>query len=96
MTEEELVHGYVTGQVSRRVFIRRLIQGGITVAAAFAYADELATPAGANPGKDLHGVHHVSGSYDDHYLHHDDHRHHHHNDQPNPYMWPLTWGVPPN
>jgi hypothetical protein len=49
MTEDELVSAYTAGQISRRVFIRRLIQGGIGVSAAFAYAEMLASPAMASP-----------------------------------------------
>ncbi len=43
---EELVRGYVEGQVSRRTFIRRAVAAGLTVSGAIVYADLLAaTPA---------------------------------------------------
>lgn len=45
---DELVRGFIEGQVSRRVFIRRLVAGGVTLTGAVAYADLLhARPAAA-------------------------------------------------
>ena len=45
---DELVRGYVEGQVSRRVFIRRAVAAGLTATGAIAYADLLAAmPASA-------------------------------------------------
>lgn len=84
MTEEELVHAYKAGQISRRVFIRRLIQGGISVTAALVYADSLASPAAATPS----GVH---SPYDDEYLHHSPHYPHspHHHSYPHSPHYPL-------
>ena len=83
MSEEELVNAYAAGHISRRVFIRRLIQGGISVTAALVYADSLASPAGAVSNNDgyLHNPekHH-------HHHHRDHHRHkHHHKHHKNPY-----------
>ncbi len=46
MSKEELVRAYVDGQISRRVFIRRLISAGLSVGAAFSYAS-LLSPARA-------------------------------------------------
>lgn len=39
---EELVRGFVDGQISRRVFIRRLVTAGVALTGAVAYADLLA------------------------------------------------------
>ena len=50
MSREELVQRYLDGQMSRRVFLRRLIGTGVATAAALAYADVLETaPASASP-----------------------------------------------
>lgn len=48
MADGELVERYAQGQVSRRVFIRRLVAGGLSLGAAMAYSDVLrAAPAEA-------------------------------------------------
>ena len=48
MSREELVERYLDGQLSRRVFIRRLVLTGVTTAAALSYASILeALPADA-------------------------------------------------
>ena len=48
MSRAELVQGYLDGQLSRRVFIRRLVATGVSAAAALSYAGLLeAAPAGA-------------------------------------------------
>jgi hypothetical protein len=48
MSAEELVESYVSGSMSRRVFVRRLMAAGLSVGAAVAYADSLGTtPAAA-------------------------------------------------
>ena len=48
MSREELVERYLDGQLSRRVFIRRLVLTGVTTAAALSYASVLeALPADA-------------------------------------------------
>jgi hypothetical protein len=39
MSRAELVEAYVRGEISRRVFIRRLVAGGISLAAAVTYAE---------------------------------------------------------
>lgn len=45
---DELVRGFVEGQVSRRVFVRRLVAAGVALTGAVAYADLLqANPAAA-------------------------------------------------
>ncbi len=50
MSRAELVQGYLDGQLSRRVFIRRLVATGVSAAAALSYAGLLeAAPAGAVP-----------------------------------------------
>jgi plastocyanin len=51
MSRQELVQQYLDGQLSRRVFIRRLIATGVTTAAALSYASVLeAVPAEARVG----------------------------------------------
>ena len=46
MSREELVEGYASGRVSRRVFVKGLVALGVTGTAAVAYANALgATPA---------------------------------------------------
>jgi plastocyanin len=48
VSREELVERYLDGQLSRRVFIRRLVLTGVTTAAALSYASILETlPANA-------------------------------------------------
>jgi plastocyanin len=48
MSRHELVQGYLDGQLSRRVFIRRLVATGVSAAAALSYAGLLeTTPAAA-------------------------------------------------
>lgn len=42
MEREAVIRGYVEGQVSRRVFLRRLVGAGVTLGAALVYADVLA------------------------------------------------------
>jgi len=42
MDRDRLVHGYLDGQLSRRVFLRGLLTAGVSLAAASAYADLLA------------------------------------------------------
>jgi hypothetical protein len=46
VSEEQLVNAYVRGEISRRIFIRRLMAGGIGLGAALAYA-RLLTPESA-------------------------------------------------
>lgn len=41
MSQEELVHAYLRGSISRRTFIRRLVATGITLSAAITYAHAL-------------------------------------------------------
>jgi plastocyanin len=51
MDRSELAKRYLDGQVSRRVFIRRLVTSGVSAMAAIAYADVLlTTPAAAAAG----------------------------------------------
>jgi hypothetical protein len=47
MSQEELVAAYLDGTMGRRVFIRRLVAGGVSLAAAAAYSDHLAGVAAA-------------------------------------------------
>jgi len=57
MSRSELVQGYLDGQMSRRVFIRRLVATGVTAAAAISYAGLLeSAPAGAVPPTDFYLV----------------------------------------
>ena len=53
MLREELVEGYVRGDITRRTFVRRLTATGVGLAAALSYA-ELIRPqdAHAAPGED--------------------------------------------
>ena len=43
MSDEELIEAYTQGRVSRRVFVRRLVAGGLSVGAAVAYSNALAS-----------------------------------------------------
>ncbi len=55
MSREELVERYLDGQLSRRVFIRRLVLTGVTTAAALSYASVLeALPADAGVLSDFY------------------------------------------
>jgi hypothetical protein len=45
MSEEELVEAYTDGRVGRRMFVRKLVAGGLTLGAALAYAEALAPAA---------------------------------------------------
>ncbi len=48
MSRQQIVEGYLEGQLSRRVFIRRLVATGVSAAAALSYAGVLdADPAAA-------------------------------------------------
>jgi hypothetical protein len=64
MSEEELLAGFTSGTISRRAFVRRLIAGGLSVAAAVEFADAIAPAvAGAvtkakNVRKTNHHPHH--------------------------------------
>ncbi|MBA2348515.1 MAG: hypothetical protein H0V81_09505, partial [Solirubrobacterales bacterium] len=54
MSKQELVEGYICGDVTRRTFVRRLTAMGVSLAAALSYA-ELLQPATASaaPGEPL-------------------------------------------
>jgi len=70
MSEEELIGAYTEGRISRRVFVRRLVAGGLSLGAAMAYGAALgAQPAAA---ASLHQRHH------NHHRHHDHDRHEKH------------------
>ena len=57
MSRHELVQGYLDGQLSRRVFIRRLVGTGVTAAAALSYAGLLdRNPAAAAGPTDFYLV----------------------------------------
>ena len=50
MSDEELVRAFTEGRISRRVFVRRLVDGGMPMPSAVSYAEALvptATSAGA-------------------------------------------------
>jgi hypothetical protein len=53
MSREELVTAYAAGAISRRVFIRRLVAGGVSLGAAVSYAHLLA-PERASAAKAPH------------------------------------------
>ncbi len=55
MSREELVEAYVEGRLSRRTFMRRLVELGVSVSAAAAYAAALPVPAHAAAGRDFYG-----------------------------------------
>ncbi len=55
MSRSELVDAYVSGRMSRRVFIKRLVKTGVTVASAVTFAGVL-TPSSAH--EDPHHPHH--------------------------------------
>ncbi len=63
MSREDLVRAYADGQVSRRVFIRRLTAAGVSLSAALAYADITAD----RPRAHDYGGDHYGG--EDHYGH---------------------------
>src|SRR5438552_6351478 len=49
MDREQLVEGYLGGQISRRVFLRRVVASGVALGVAVTYADLLrADPAAAS------------------------------------------------
>ena len=48
MSQEELVGAYLNGGMSRRVFVRRLVAGGVGLGAAVSYAHLLAPRASAS------------------------------------------------
>lgn len=57
MDRSQLAERYLDGQLSRRVFLRRLVGTGVTVGAALAYADLLrADPAQATPFYDYYVI----------------------------------------
>ena len=58
MSREELVEGYASGRVSRRVFVKGLVALGVTGTAAVAYANALGANAlGATPVPRAGSVH---------------------------------------
>jgi hypothetical protein len=50
MSKEHLVEAYLRGDLSRRVFVRRLVAVGVSLTAALSYA-EMSQVARADPGK---------------------------------------------
>jgi hypothetical protein len=59
MSDEELIDRYTQGAVSRRVFVRRLVAGGLALGAALAYSDALAPGlAAASPSRPERPGHH--------------------------------------
>jgi hypothetical protein len=59
MGDEELVDAYVAGRISRRIFIRRLVAGGLSLAAAMTYGELLRSPALATDNDRFHLHHRV-------------------------------------
>jgi hypothetical protein len=59
MSREDLVEAYVEGGISRRTFVRRLVAGGVSFAAAVSYSHILAPAANAAIGR--------AGDGQDHY-----------------------------
>ena len=58
MSEEELIEGYIQGRITRRVFVRRLMIGGLSFSAAVAYGNALAPgPADASSSHPKHDKH---------------------------------------
>ena len=53
MSREELVSGYTSGRLSRRVFVKGLVALGVTGTAAVAYANALAAAPAATPRQTL-------------------------------------------
>jgi hypothetical protein len=49
MSKEHLVEAYLRGDLSRRVFVRRLVAVGVSLTAALSYA-EMSQVARADPG----------------------------------------------
>jgi len=47
MPDEEFIEAYTQGRIPRRVFVRRLVVGGLSLAAAMAYGSALAPGAAA-------------------------------------------------
>jgi hypothetical protein len=72
MSEDELFSAYVRGGMSRRMLIRRLVAGGMGVAAAVAYAHAL-NPAAARASngrpKDLYTGHPIHPEHPPHPVH---------------------------
>ena len=56
MPDEQLVHAYLRGDVSRRTFIRRLVAAGLSLSAAIAYTHALrpALAAANHGGQDIY------------------------------------------
>lgn len=50
MSHEELVAGYVEGRITRRMFVRRMVMGGLSLSAAVGFADVL-SPGAATAGE---------------------------------------------
>lgn len=54
VSEPEIVQAFIRGQISRRVFMRRMLASGVSFAAALSYANLLAArPAGASTQEGL-------------------------------------------
>ena len=46
MSEQELVKAYADGMISRRIFIRGLVAGGLSAGAALAFASSISKRTG--------------------------------------------------
>jgi hypothetical protein len=69
VSEEQFIQAYTAGRISRRVFVRGLIAGGLSLASALAYGAALEPQAAATEEEPRR-----------HRQHHHHHRHHGDND----------------
>jgi hypothetical protein len=94
MSEREFEHNarlFANGQISRRRFIRRMVAGGASVAAAIAFADVTAAGAWGRSSKHDWGHtygHHYGKPCDDHVYGHEEHK-------PPKHDWPPEGHKPP-
>jgi hypothetical protein len=68
VSREELVDGYLKGEITRRVFIRRLVAAGVSLSAAVAYSQVLrpqAAAAHARGSKQFYDFYDFYGFYED-------------------------------
>lgn len=64
MSESELVNAYVEGQISRRLFVRRMVALGVSAGAAISYAHLLTDQAAASAPGDFYGDHYGCDFYE--------------------------------
>lgn len=70
MPDEELIEHYTQGRIGRRVFVRRLIAGGLSVGAAVAYGNALAPAAAVGPRANARAAESLHRYHHDHVSHH--------------------------